>query len=328
MTKPCEIPGKIRARGEVDDFRAHLQARKCSPNTIKAYTGNLQRFLSFIEERGIPDVRSVSRNDCKAYQAALSASSYSPQSVHAFLRAVRRFFGYLERTGRILINPTEDVPYPKLGNRLPRDILTLTEIRKLLDGPDTGTPVGIRDRTILETFYSTGIRIGELCALTVHDVDLSGGYVRINQGKGGKDRVVPLGRHATAYMKEYLRHVRSRWTRKRREERALFLGERCHRPLNPLILGRLITQYAQAAGIRKTITAHSLRHTCATHMLAGGADIVYVQRLLGHADITTTQRYLRVAKRELHRTHAQCHPGEKHGMPDNFSKPGNYFKRP
>ena len=327
MSKPCEIPGKIRAREEVEAFKEHLQARKYSINTIKAYTGNLQRFLTFIEDRGISDVRSVGRNDYKAYQAVLAASSYSPQSVHAFLRAVRRFFGYLERTGRILINPTEDIPYPKLGNRLPGNILTLTEVRRLLDAPDTGTPTGIRDRAILEAFYSTGIRIGELCALTVHDVDLSGGYVRINQGKGGKDRVVPLGRHATAYMKEYLCHVRSRWTRKRREERALFLGERCHRPLNPRILGDLITQYAEAAGIKKTITAHSLRHTCATHMLAGGADIVYVQRLLGHADITTTQRYTRVARRELHRTHADCHPGGKHSMPEAFKKPRDYFKR-
>ena len=313
MTEPCENPEKHRARGEVEAFNDYLKARKYAPSTITSYTSSLKHFFAFMNRQGLTDVRSVGTSHYKAYQADLVASDYSRATVHVFLRAVRRFFGYLERTGRILINPAEGIPYPRLGEHLPRDILTLTEIKRLLDAPDTGTPVGIRDRTILEVFYSTGIRIGELCALRIHEVDLSGGYIRINQGKGGKDRVVPLGRHAAAWLKEYLKHVRSGWTKRRREERALFLGSRWHRPLNPLILARLIRHYARLTRIRKHITAHSFRHTCATHMLTGGADIVYVQRLLGHADITTTQRYLRVAVRDIQKTHAECHPSNLRG---------------
>jgi integrase/recombinase XerD len=204
---------------------------------------------------------------------------------------------------------------------LPRNILTLTEIETLLNAPDTATAAGLRDRAILETFYSTGLRLAELCALTVHDIDLRGGYVRVHRGKGGKDRVVPLGKTAAAYLKEYLEEVRAKWARNQREERALFLGEHWKRPLNKQLVSRLVREYARAAGIVKRVTAHALRHTCATHLVAGGADLVYAQRLLGHRDLTTTQVYVRVAGRDVKETQAATHPAEQAPVPRAFPKP-------
>jgi integrase/recombinase XerD len=293
------------------DYRKHLQALKRSPATINSYTGGLKTFFAFLDRRNIFDLRAVRRADIEAYQAALlDERRYSPHTIHVLLRAVRRFYDYLEKTGRILLNPAAAVAMPKLGDRLPRTVLTPPEMRRLLDAPDTSTPTGIRDKTLLEVFYSTGIRLAELCALTIHDADVNGGFLRVNGGKGAKDRVVPMGRKASAYVKEYLRHVRGPLTKNRRDERALFVGRRGKR-IHPLIVERLVRDYARAAGLKKPVTPHVFRHTCATHLLAGGADVAHVQRLLGHASITTTQIYTRVARREIKRTHEQTHPRER-----------------
>lgn len=338
MTKPTENraqgdklrgnPGKHRARvsdgstyAYLQPFTDYLRALKQSPATIAAYTQHMQQFFIWLDSR---DPRGVRRDDVLRYQAWLLDQNYRPQTAHVKLRALRRFYDFQEKTGKVLINPTEGVPWPSLGDRLPRNVLTRSEVKRLLDTPDTSTPVGVRDKAMLELFYSTGIRRAELCSLTIYDVDIRSGFLRV-QGKGSKERVVPMGHMATEYMKEYLKHVRGRLTKKQRDERALFVGERWGRPLNKLILGRLVRHYGRTAGFKKNLTPHVLRHTCATHMLAGGADIVHVQRLLGHADITTTQIYVRVAQRDVKKMHDKCHPAEKDNLPDQF-KPVRKFR--
>jgi site-specific recombinase XerD len=165
---------------------------------------------------------------------------------------------------------------------------------------------------MMEVLYSTGIRIGELCHLTVHDVDLLNGYLRVNSGKGCKDRVLPLGKKARKYLSEYLRHVRGRLAAERRDERTLFVtAYRTKAALSDFGIRTIIKCYAKQAGIRKRVSPHVFRHTCATHMLEGGADISHVQRLLGHVLINTTQIYTRVAQPDVKKTHHKTHPRER-----------------
>jgi integrase/recombinase XerD len=300
---PCENGGENRAREAgnalLAEFIAYLKALHRDPTTIAAYGREVGQFLQRLTEKNILDVRGVRRADLEAYQADLmTRGRYATNTVHVKMRSVRRFYDWLEKTGKILMNPTAGFRLPKLQDRLPRDVLTAVEVRRLLDAPDTSHRKGVRDKAMLEVFYSTGIRVGELCGLTIYDADLNNGFLRVNQGKGGKDRIVPLGHTAARYVKEYLRHVRGHFTRKKRDERALFVGRRGV-GFTPSGIEDLVRQYAKTAKIEKRVTPHTLRHTCATHMLTSGADIVHVQRLLGHEDINTTQIYVRVARRDV-----------------------------
>ena len=317
----------------VNVFRDHLRVLKRSPATLAGYTDGLKLFFAFLDQKGIGDFRAVRRADIQAYQAALVASGrYATNTIHVRLRAVRRFYEYLDRAGKILINPALGFPLPKLENRLPRTVLTLGEMRRLLNAPDTSTLSGIRDKAMLEVFYSTAIRLGELCALSIYDVDVNGGFLRVHSGKGAKDRVVPMGHKATQYVKEYLRHVRGQFTKNRRDERTLFVGKQWGTPINPQIVGILVRQYAKKTGLKKRVTPHVFRHTCATHLMADGADVVHVQRLLGHSCISTTQIYTRVAAREVKQTHRKTHPREHDAepVPSSVAGPlkGPYKKEP
>ena len=291
------------------DFREYLVTLKRAPGMVRATVRMVKRFLAFLDGRGL-DLRAATLRDIETYKRELQETgNYQTSTTHGYLYAVRNLYAWLERTGKVLIDPTDGLPLPKVRDAIPRTVLTLTEMRKLLNTPDTSTPCGIRDKTMLEVFYSTGLRLSELCALTVYDVDVAGGYVRVNQGKGAKDRVVPMGRKATQYVREYLRHTRGIFTKNRRDERALFVGHKGGR-IHFVIVERLIRDYARTAGIRKRVTPHALRHTCATHMLQGGANLSHVQKLLGHVNLTTTQVYTRVAAVEVKATHARTHPRE------------------
>lgn len=294
-------------------FREYLATLKRDASTINRYVTNLDRFFAFMAQRGLCDLRAVTRGDIRDYQAELAAATWTVHTTHSHLRAVRRLYEFLDDQGKILMNPAAGIQMPKLERNLPRNVMTRAEIRRLLDEPDTSCPVGIRDRTMLEVFYSTGLRVAELCHLTVHDVDLQNGYLRINCGKGCKDRVVPLGKKARAYLSEYLRHVRGSFTRQRRDERALFVAEfrKSGNGLTTTRVNQIVRAYARKAGIKTQVSPHVFRHTCATHLLEGGADISQVQRLLGHVMINTTQVYTRVAQTDVKKTHRATHPRER-----------------
>jgi len=244
------------------------------------------------------------------------------------LIALRRFFEHLEKTDAILVNPTVGLKLPTLPSRLPKTVLTPGEARALLDAPDTQTKKGIRDKAILETFYSTGIRAGEMARLTVFDVDYKNGFVRVTKGKGAKDRVVPLGKKACDYVREYLQKVRSEWSKETRDERLLWLCAIVpHRAMKQEAIQVTVHAYARAAGITRNVRPHVLRHTCATHLVANGANLAYVQRLLGHRSLETTQRYARVAVPEVKATFAK-HPRARAVVPPEAAQKPARLKGP
>jgi integrase/recombinase XerD len=290
-------------------FLEALKIRRSSPATIESRNGSLTVFFRYLAGQGIADVRDVSRQTVKDYQLWLLAQDYTPMTVVSRMQAVRRFFEHLEATDVILVNPCAGIPLPRLGKRLPKAVLTEKEAKALLDAPDTQTPAGIRDRAILEVFYSTGIRLEEMARLTIHDVDYKNGFVRVNKGKFAKDRMTPLGRKACDYVREYLQKVRSEWSKSNRDERALWLSSKQpHGPLKSQAIEVMVKQYGRNAGIEKHVTPHVWRHSCATHLVADGANIAYVQRLLGHRSLRTTQIYTRTTIAEIKATHARAHP--------------------
>ena len=309
--KPSDsMPGDDRERLIVE-LAGYLKTLKRCRDTVRKLRFNLRTFYAFLDRIGVGDVRAVTGRHVREYTAEILQSGITVGTVHTRISVVRRLYEYLEKNGRVLMNPAAGVPLPKRPPRLPKDVLSKTDIRKILEAPDTSRLAGIRDKAMLETFYSTGLRLGELCALTIYDVDTQNGYVRVNNGKGGKDRVVPLGYKARQYVGEYLRKIRGRFTEKNRDERALFVGSKGGRRIDPNFVRELVYRYAAQAGIKKRVYPHAFRHTCATHMLADGADITHVQQLLGHALLSSTQIYTQVAAREVKQTHAKTHPRER-----------------
>ena len=292
-------------------FLEALKVRRFSPATIKSRQASLAVFFGWLAGIGIADVREVHRLTVRDYQLWLQGRGYAVPTVQVHLQALRRFFEHLETTDVILVNPCAGVMLPKLASRLPKVVLTQGEARALLDAPDTQTKTGIRDKAMLETFYSTGIRLDEMARLTIHDADYKNGFVRV-KGKGSKDRVVPLGRKACDYVREYLQKVRSEWSKTNRDERALWLSYRDpHGPLTNQTIAVMVKQYGRKAGLAKRVTPHVWRHTCATHLVADGANIAYVQRLLGHRSLRTTQIYTRATIADIKAMHAKSHPRSK-----------------
>lgn len=294
-------------------FVERLKVLRFSPATLICREHSMRRFFQWLGERGQADVRDVTKQTVRDFQEYL-LGRYATHTVHVHLISLRRFFEHLEKTDALLVNPCEGVPLPKLEDRLPRNVLTPDEARRILDAPDASTKKGIRDRAILEMFYSTGIRLEEMTRLTVNDVDLTG-YVRVNRGKGAKDRVVPLGAKAAECVRDYLEKVRVEWARDNRDERALWLSWRWpHQPVKKQIIAVMARQYARAA-LAKTISPHVWRHTCATHLVSNGANIAYAQLLLGHRTLRTTQIYTRVSVPEVKVTHAETHPRKAEPSP-------------
>lgn len=295
-------------RKEIETYLEALRVRRYAGATVRAHTLALTIFERFLTTQGVDDVRAVTRETLRDFQAELTRRENSIATVHVRLIALRRFFEHLENTDAILVNPTVGLKLPTLPSRLPKTVLTPGETRALLDAPDTQTRKGIRDKAILEIFYSTGIRAGEMTRLTVFDVDYKNGFVRVTRGKFAKDRVVPLGKKACDYVREYLQRARSEWSKEHRDERALWINAiKPHRPMSQQAIDIVVRDAARAAGITRNVRPHVLRHTCATHLVANGANLAYVQRLLGHRSLSTTQRYTRVAAAEVKQTFAK-HP--------------------
>ena len=289
-------------------FLEVMQVRRYSNATIYNRMKFLKKFFTWLEGTGIRDLREVSPQTVREFQAQL-LTRHTVLAVHGYLSALRRFFEYLESTDVLLVNPCENVPLPRRKDRLPRSILSHEQVRRILEAPDQQTKKGIRDLAILETFYSTGLRLEEMARLTIDEVDADRGFVRVNRGKGGKDRVVPLGAKACEAVSRYLRQVRAEWIADQRDERALWLAwVRGHRPIKKQVISLMVRQYAKRAGITQSASPHVWRHTCATHLVSSGANIAYAQRLLGHRNLSTTQIYTRVSIPELKATHARSHP--------------------
>lgn len=288
-----------------DDARIRYEAK-----TGHEYLREVAAFLSWLQGRGVALV-SVRTEDVLAYQGHLyaqrkpSGKPYSSGNLKNRIKALKGFFRFLYRRGYVLFDPAAAVEYPRSERRLPRVILTKDEARKILEAPDTQTATGLRDRAILETFYATGIRCAELANLTPDDVDTEERVLRVVRGKGRRDRNVPLTRAAAQAIDAYLAEGRGQLVR--REKRCLFLQNRGGR-MDSGTLNRLVRQWAQAAGVRKHVTCHTFRHSVATHLLKGRADIRHIQALLGHASLATTQRYTHVEIQDLQEVVRRAHP--------------------
>ncbi|MGA9450121.1 MAG: tyrosine-type recombinase/integrase [Verrucomicrobiia bacterium] len=292
----------------VGDYLESLRVRHYAPDTIYSREGELRHFWIYLQSIGVSEFREVSQRLLEDYhRESLERLADSTASLN--LDILRSFFEYLENLGVILLNPCLWLPKPRLKKRLPRQILKPSEVRALLNAP-AQTLKGIRDKAMLEVFYSSAIRRAEMAHLTLTDVDIQNGFVRVNKGKGGKDRVVPIGQSACAAVARYLKEVRSVWLADRRAPRtdALWLdSQHPHQALCDEAITCLVRQYARRV-LGRNAGPHAWRHSCATHLVANGANIVYVQRLLGHKSLETTQIYTRVSVPDLKKTVQRAHP--------------------
>lgn len=300
----------------VEDFRRHLAVKGWAKTTLENYERLLKRLEGYLGSRGVEDTSQVTKPMMGDFQEAekerLSPKGL-PLAVHTIntnLLMAKNFFRYLREEGILWSDPSREVVLMKAPKMLPRSFLTSVEAKRMMEAPDTSTALGYRDRCILEVLYSTGIRRGELNNLKVNDLDLEGGFLRVNQGKGGKDRVVPLGRMACQYLKNYLEHVRPLYLRKDPSLLWLFLSRKGGRMSTQVARG-VVDRYTAAAGIGKKVTPHTFRHTCATLMLKNRANIRHVQELLGHVSLETTKVYTAVTVTDLKEIHKRCHPREK-----------------
>jgi len=292
-------------------FLSSLKTRNYAPATIRVYREQLKVFGRFLKEKRIDDVRQVTHQDLSEYQDQVSNQPISLPTQALRIRAVKRLYEHLMNENHLLMNPSARITEPPMGERLPKVLLTSEEVNKILKQPNLSLMVGIRDRAVLELLYSTGIRVGECEALTVYDVEIKARLLRIRSGKGRKERVVPLGKEAAKWIKEYQQRVRPRSSRLAPHVRNLFLAVTGN-PMTAKMTRAMIHKYVKQARIKKKgITCHTFRHTFATELIKNGADIISVQKLLGHKDIKSTLIYTRVVPLDLKKTHQETHPREK-----------------
>lgn len=289
---------------------SHLKQRNYSEATRKSYLEHLKPFERFLTHRSIHDLRQVTHQEILDYQEEVSREAVAPETQALRIRAVKRLFEHLLVNNHLLINPCERIIETPKGRRLPKEILTQKEMNLILLQPNTSLTYGIRNRALLELFYSTAIRIGEMVSLTVYDIEIQSGLLHIRAGKGAKARVVPVGKEALRWTKEYLTKIRPRQNRFHPEMRSLFLTQQGRALTHHLIRG-IIKDAVRKARITKHVTAHTFRHTCATHLIQNGADILSVKELLGHERLNTTVIYTRVVPIDLKEEHIKTHPRER-----------------
>ena len=318
---------KQRLKLMAERFSEWLEAINYSPKTRVNYTRDVKLFLAWLSENtALNSIVEVTPAHLQQYQIALynfarhddkeaaTKEKAAPKRLSVGtqanrLAAVRKFFSWLLSEQQIAYNPASTLQLPKQPQHLPRGVLTKTEARRLIEATPTIKPRDIRDRTILEVLYATGIRRAELITLSIYDVDLQAATLRI-QGKGRRERVVPLTQSAVVALKLYLEEARGIFAREAGQVR-LFVSTRSGGPLDDDDIVRIVAKAATRAGIKKHVTPHTLRHTCATHLLKGRADIRQIQKLLGHRRLSSTEVYTRVELTDLHEVIARCHPREK-----------------
>lgn len=327
MTRRGRKKGPPKIEGDTADprglgallvaFLEHSEVRGYSERTLRNRRTAVNAFNAFCAARGITQAPDVTRAVLERYQRHLFEHRTDDGRALTFrsqcerLSPLRTFFAWLSREHHVLTNPAADLVLPKRERRLPRFVLTHEEAELVLAQPDVKDPLGIRDRAMLEVLYSTGIRRRELISLCLSDVDKERGTLLVRQGKGRKDRMVPIGERAIAWTERYLVDVRPLFA-KHPDDGVLFLsvdGE----PLSPNRMSELVRRYVDAADIGKQGSCHLFRHSMATVMLDGGADVRFIQAMLGHADLSTTEIYTRVAIRKLQEVHARTHPSARLG---------------
>ena len=299
----------------------HIARLGFSVFTLEKHRRLLAELVAWSLDNGRRDPRAVTRADVLSFLGSITKPAWRPQTRNERLGILKRFFLWATLEEKLFASPAREIEYANVPETLV-DYLRQDELSRLLDSCNTAQATGVRDRAILEVLYSTGMRLGELCALNLDDVDRDAGILSIWQGKGGKDRKVPVGRFALAALDRYVSSVRRPAAL---GDSALFLGEKGHRIARPVV-EHMIQRRAESVGLKKRIYPHLLRHTCAVHLLEGGADIRYIQALLGHASLRTTQRYTRLLPLAVKRAHARSHPAERRRSPRQPADPLQYYR--
>lgn len=294
----------------LDDYERHLGAKHLAVSTIRQHLVSVRRLMQW---KRCDDWREIVLDDILAWNAAMHSAGMGAANRCKQLWQVKAFFAWLHRQGAILTNPAAKLPAQHKPRPLPRHVPTAEQVNALINTPLISTPEGQRDRAILELLYSSGLRAGELCKLTIYDLDRDKRTLRVTQAKGRKDRVVPVGVFALESIAAYLDKARAALNTRAKPGRAgarLFLTDQ-GAAFTTAKLARLVKRYAKQAALPQAFTTHSLRHACATGMLRGGASIRHVQEMLGHTSIKTTQIYTHIVKDDLKAIHAKTSPSER-----------------
>lgn len=313
VKKPLGIPGELA--GHVVPYIESLLQKNFSLETLTGRRRELREFLSFCFDRSITEPSQITvslverfRKYTSEHISSVTGHRRSVVTQIHLLSTLRDYLRYLVKKGEMLFNPALEVDLPRMEHRLPRNVLTADETEQILMMPDLTDPLGLRNRAMLEVLYSTGVRRAELRGIDIADVSFAGGTIFVRQGKGKYDRVVPVGERALSWIQKYLDDVRSVFANEY-SENALFLSQEGNRISKDMVT-MIVTAYRKAAGITKKGSAHMFRHTAATLMLENGADVRYVQALLGHRELSSTQRYTHVAIRKLKEVHEKTHPAK------------------
>jgi integrase/recombinase XerD len=279
--------------------------RNLSVNTIKSYRTDLNSLINFLKGKKIKDPSEITFQHLTSFFKVISKLELSSRSSARYYSSIKGFFKYLFANGYLEKNPMERLSAPKISKGLPI-VLNLNEVEKILDCPDTSTKLGLRDKALLETFYACGLRVSEMINLKVADLFLNEEIIRVF-GKGSKERLIPIGSSAIKWIEEYLIKSRPLLVKKTKSENYLYLNSRGTK-LSRMGIWKIVKQNSEYAGMKKEVHPHTFRHSFATHLLEGGADLRAVQEMLGHADISTTQIYTHLDRDYIKQIHREFHP--------------------
>lgn len=289
----------------LNDFLEYLSVeRGLAKNTISAYNQDLKGYISYLRKANIKSIQETKQSNIVSYLLLMQKDGKAGSTISRTCAAIKSFYKFLFREHIISGNPADNLNTPKLEHRLPK-VLSAEEIRALFCQPDMSNPLGVRDRSMLELLYATGMRISELLSLSTDSVNLETGFLRCT-GKGSKERIVPINSSAIKYLKLYLDNAREKILNGR-ESKVLYLN-RLGEPMTRQGFWKILKKYSKKAGITKKITPHLFRHSFATHLLENGADLRSVQEMLGHADISTTQVYTHITRNKIKEVYDKTHP--------------------
>ena len=309
--RPADALSHNRLIRYMDEHFEWMKVAGYSLDTLRARRIAIRRFIAWADERGLGDPREITKPILERYQRHLfyyRKADGTPLTLGTqlgCLAPLKTWFRWLSREHHILANPAADLDLQRQPKRLPRSVPTVQEVEAILAEAEPTTPQGLRDRALLETLYATGLRRMEIVGVSIYDADLARGLLWVRHGKGGRERVVPLGERAGAWLAKYLTQARPELTAVDTE--ALFLTD-YGEPVSPEYVATKVKRYMQFAGVDKPGSTHLLRHACATHMLEGGADIRFIQEMLGHANLETTEIYTHVSIDKLIAVHRATHP--------------------
>lgn len=290
----------------INEYLGNLSLEKnLSGNTLKAYKTDLFNLMQFASERGIDDPEKISRSLLNEFFVALGDMGISGTTAARYMSSIKGFFHFMLSSGYVTKDPTAKISMPKLRRHLPQ-VMTYEEVESILSKPDTSTALGLRDKALLEIMYSSGLRVSEAVGLQTTSLMFSEGIIRVF-GKGSKERIVPVGNSAVEWTEKYLSEARPRLEKRGKSMQFVFLNHRGGN-ISRMAVWNIVDQYAKQAGILKGVHPHTFRHSFATHLLEGGADLRAVQEMLGHADISTTQIYTHIDREYVKQVYRDCHP--------------------